>query len=489
MPRMTRRQAVGMLGALALPYPTKAPAAQPRLVMNDASGLNPTPVFRHWHVQADPETQLIEQLRRELKEAARERRPVCVGAARHSMGGQALARNGHAITLDLNQVEPDRARKLYRVHAGTRWHQVIAQLDPLGFSPAVMQSNHDFGVGATFAVNAHGWPTPFGPFGSTVRSLRMMLANGDIVTCSRQENPALFADAMGGYGLFGILLDLEVEMVENLLLEPRHEMMPAAAFAERFMAATHQPDVRMIYGRLNVQRDSFFQEALLVTYRPAPMPATGLPPASAQPGTGDLARRIYRAQIEREWGKSFRWWMEGKVAPKLLTGVATRNALMNEPVSVLRNRDGRRTDILHEYFVAPDRFNAFLDACRAILPKARAEFLNVTLRHVRQDRDSTLNYATTDRIAAVMSFSQRIEPRFEADMIATTEAMIDRVADLGGSFYLPYRLHARPEQLRRVYPSLPAFVARKRAVDPGLLFRNTMWDQAFASVGAAGLTP
>jgi FAD/FMN-containing dehydrogenase len=162
---------------------------------------------------------------------------------------------------------------------------------------------------------------------------------------------------------------------------------------------------------------------------------------------------------------------------------------MNEPVAVLRNRDGRRTDILHEYFVPPEQFTAFLEGCRLIIPKARAEFLNVTLRHVRQDQDSTLTYARTDRIAAVMSFSQRIEPRFEADMMATTEAMIDRVADLGGSFYLPYRLHARPEQLRRVYPALPAFVARKRAADPGLLFRNTMWDQAFASLGAAGLTP
>jgi FAD/FMN-containing dehydrogenase len=92
------------------------------------------------------------------------------------------------------------------VDAGARWADVIKYLDPIGFSPTVMQSNNDFGVASTFCVNAHGWPTPHGPFGSTVKSLRMILADGSIVTCSRTENADLFAHAMGGYGLFGIIL-------------------------------------------------------------------------------------------------------------------------------------------------------------------------------------------------------------------------------------------------------------------------------------------
>ena len=58
-------------------------------------------------------------------------------------------------------LEADTARKVYRVAAGTRWSTVIAKLDAIGFSPAVMQSNNDFGVASTFSVNAHGWPVPF----------------------------------------------------------------------------------------------------------------------------------------------------------------------------------------------------------------------------------------------------------------------------------------------------------------------------------------
>ncbi|MCZ4263242.1 FAD-binding protein, partial [Limimaricola sp. G21655-S1] len=88
----------------------------------------------------------------------------------------------------------------YKAHAGARWSQIIAALDLAGWSPKVMQSNNDFGVAATFSVNAHGWPVPFGPMGSTVRSLRMLLPSGDLVTCSATENSDLFNMAMGGYG-------------------------------------------------------------------------------------------------------------------------------------------------------------------------------------------------------------------------------------------------------------------------------------------------
>ena len=149
------------------------------------------------------------------------------------MGGQALARDSVALTLDVAQstkswidVDPD--ARTYRVAAGARWRQVIGALDPLGLSPAVMQSNHDFGVAGTLSVNAHGWPVPYGPFGTTVRSFRLMLASGEIMTCSRTENAELFGLAMGGYGLLGVIVDVELAAVENRLLRPTYELLPAA---------------------------------------------------------------------------------------------------------------------------------------------------------------------------------------------------------------------------------------------------------------------
>lgn len=455
--------------------------AQQRVIMNDASRLSPTPVVRHWQPKPDPAKALVEELRSELKSAASANRPVVVGAARHSMGGQSLARDGLAITFDGHAIEPDTKAGVYRVSAGTRWSDVIRALDAIGYSPAVMQSNADFGVAGTFSVNAHGWPVPYGPFGSTVRALRMMLANGEVVECSRQKNAELFSLAMGGYGLFGIILDLDLEMTKNILLARRLELVSPAEFGPRFIQSfTDDPSVQMAYGRLSVARKEFFRDALLVTYRPVAQQTGKLPPAAGKSWMSGVSREIYRAQIGSETAKRARWIAETKLDPKVASGQATRNSLMNEPVANLANMDMRRTDILHEYFVPPDRFAEFVEACRGIIPPARAEFLNVTLRYVAADALSTLSFAPQPRIAAVMSFSQEVTPEAEVEMIQLTERLIDAAVGLGGSFYLPYRLHARRDQVTAAYPNAFRFGVRKRYYDPRLLFRHAMWDTYFA---------
>ncbi|MCR8724954.1 FAD-binding protein [Frigidibacter sp. ROC022] len=443
-------------------------------VLNDASLLSETPIHRHLTLTEAPGDALVAALRKELREAAAAGRPVTIGAARHSMGGQAIPRDGHAITFDNGLVEPDRANGTYRVHAGARWSQVIAALDPIGFSPKVMQSNNDFGVASTFSVNAHGWPVAMGPMGSTVREIRMLLPDGDLVTASRSENADLFRLAMGGYGLIGLIVDLVVEMVPNRMLTPSFARMPAAEFAARFVAELRQPEVSMCYGRLNVERGDFFSEALLVSYRDA-AEQSDLPPAA---GSGWMARRardIFRAQLGSDPVKSARWWTEAWLGPRL-AGDATRNSLINEPVATLDDRDPTRTDILHEYFVAPERFAEFVELCRAVIPSSYQEMLNVTLRHVETDPDSVLAYATGPRIAAVMLFSQEMTARAEADMTRMTRALIDGTISIGGSYYLPYRPHATVAQLHAAYPRAAEFSAAKRALDPKLVLRNNQWD-------------
>ncbi|TJX00178.1 FAD-binding oxidoreductase, partial [Neisseria gonorrhoeae] len=137
-----------------------------------------------------------------------------------------------------------------------------------------------------------------------------------------------------------------------------------------------------------------------------------------------VANTIYRAQTGWEVAKGLRWFMETRLGPAISDSHYTRNSLMAEPVANLAQKDMHRTDILHEYFVAPERFGEFLTACREIIPKARAEFLNVTLRYVAEDKTPALTIAPVRRIAAVMSFSQMTTPEGEVDMLRTTEALI-----------------------------------------------------------------
>jgi FAD/FMN-containing dehydrogenase len=447
------------------------------LALNDASRLNAVIVARNVALRARDDDALIASLRALLKEAAAERRPVCIGGARHSMGGQSLVRDGVSPSFATPVIEVDRAKKVMRVRAGTRWRDVIATLDPLGFSPKVTQSNHDFSVGGTLSVNAHGWPVPYGPFGSTLRSFRLMLADGTVLRCSREEHAELFALCVGGYGLFGIVIDADVEMADNVLLAAQHAVMPSTQFAEAFVKAARDPAVRMAYGRLSVARANYLRHAALVSYRPATQQPSPLPPPQTSDAFRYLSRKVFRAQTGSESAKTRRWYLETVIGPSVTARKAvTRNAILNYPVAALADTDRSRSDILHEYFVPPERLEDFLRGCREIIPPSGQELLNVTLRWLELDSMSALSFAPAPRIALVMLFPQAMTRESEDSMRAMTEALIDAALGVGGSYYLPYRLHARPDQVRRAYPRVEEFAVKKRSYDPQLRFRNMMWD-------------
>ena len=483
---VSRRRFLARTAALAaLPLASRVSDAAVRrapapFMLDDASRLNETPISRQAILTSREDGRLLRELRATLGEAATEGRPIAIGGARHSMGGQSLPRHGVAASFAATVIEPDVTRRIYRVSAGARWRDVIRTLDPLGFSPAVTQSNHDFSIGGTLSVNAHGWPVPFGPFGSTVQRFRIMLADGSVVNCLNSENAELFRLAVGGYGLFGIVIDADLAMVENSLLTPGSELMKADAFAQRFVARATDPSVRMSYGRLSVAREGFLREALLVGYTPAPQQPDRLPPPKKSSAYAFVSRGVFRAQTGSERGKQARWIAETRLMPRLGQIPVTRNTLLDTPVVALGDRDAARTDILHEYFVAPDRFNDFLDACREIIPSHRQDLLNMTLRYVDADSSSVLTYAPEPRIAAVMLFVQKRTAEADGDMRAMTIKLIDRTLALGGSYYLPYRLHATRAQMRIAYPRLDEFTAAKRRYDPQLRFRNALWDAYLA---------
>ena len=98
------------------------------------------------------------------------------------------------------------------------------------------------------------------------------------------------------------------------------------------------------------------------------------------------------------------------------------------------------------------------------------------MRFVAEDRESWLSYAPVPRIAAVMLFSQEMTARAETDMARMTRALIDRVIEIGGSYYLPYRPHATGAQFQGAYPRAAEFAGFKREIDPAGVLRNRFWD-------------
>lgn len=441
--------------------------------VDDASRLNQTEIAEVWEVPVDhedPEGQLAELLARARTKGLQ----VSIAGARHTMGGHTIYPGGIAINmLPWNHMELDASRDLLKVQAGARWKDVIAYLDPLARSVAVMQSNNSFSVGGSISVNCHGWQYGRPPIASTVESFRLMKADGTIVRCSRTENQELFALALGGYGLFGVILDVELRVVANERYRFEQHIIPVDQSLATFESKVEdQPGVQMVYARMNVFPDRLFQDAIINAFFQDP---DGEIPSLTEPGMAEIRRAIFRGSAESDYGKQLRWSAETRLQPLLAGKFFSRNQLLNEGVEVFQNRSTVSTDILHEYFIPRRRVVGFVEAMRRIIPEHGANLLNVTVRDVNEDDDTFLRYADRQMIAFVMLFVQDKTDAGEAGMKALTRDLIDAAIEHEGRYYLPYRLHATPEQLHRAYPQARRFFELKRKYDPDELFQNQFY--------------
>jgi FAD/FMN-containing dehydrogenase len=442
--------------------------------LDDASRLNSTAVREVWPAPADPE-QAEKQLADLLKRAARDGLRVSIAGARHSMGGHTIYPDGVVIDMTpFRRLEFDEEREILRAGSGATWSEILPFLDARRRSVAVMQSNNSFTVGGSLSVNCHGWQYGQAPIASTVESFRLMKADGSITRCSREQNSELFSLVLGGYGLFGIILDAELRVVPNVAYRLDRYVVPVdqslATYQEKVLQT---PGGEMVYARLNIVPDHFFEDVILNVFS---KDTSGAPiPKLTEPGLKKIRRAIFRGSAEDAYGKEMRWLAETKLEPYLKDRVFSRNQLFNEGVEEYQNRSAATTDILHEYFVPPDRVATFLPQMREILLRRNANLLNVTVRHVREDVDSFLRYADQEMFCFVMLFVQERTPEGEAEMEATTRELIDAALAHRGRYYLPYRLHATPEQFQAAYPQADEFFQKKREHDPGELFQNQFY--------------
>src|SRR5439155_10023852 len=230
--------------------------------INDASYLNRTAVFGIVKVtnDADVGNALAFARANGLKVTAAGRRP--------SMGGQTFVKDGLVLNMrGLNRITVDATRKIVNVQSGALWADVQQRLDARGLSVKAMQSINIFTVGGTLSVNAHGVAHRPGPIAPTVRALRVMASDGQVKTATPTQNVDLFRHVLGGYGLFGVILDVDLEVVDNEMYELRTSYMDYRTFADYYKQHVDGNEaVGLVYGRLSVSPSTYLREAAIHVY-------------------------------------------------------------------------------------------------------------------------------------------------------------------------------------------------------------------------------
>ncbi|HEV7716635.1 MAG TPA: FAD-binding oxidoreductase, partial [Steroidobacteraceae bacterium] len=197
------------------------------LIVNDVTQLNPVPVF----AIARPTT--VAEVQDALRNTAT---PVSVGGGHFSMGGQTASPGTlHLDLRGLNQVLSfSPVERTLRVQAGIRWCDIQKFIDPHDLSVRVMQTYANFTVGGALSVNCHGRYVGLGPVILSVRAISLVLANGELVHASPQENSELFYAAIGGYGAVGIIVEAELSLAENSRVERVDMKMPVTRYWAHF---------------------------------------------------------------------------------------------------------------------------------------------------------------------------------------------------------------------------------------------------------------
>lgn len=441
---------------------------------DDASKLNLTKV--HTIVAVEQEhTARQKQLRQLLKYANRHNFKVSISGAQHSMGGHTIYPDGISIDmLPYDHMSFDENTNILTIGSGASWSKALQYLDGFGKSIGVMQSFSNFSVGGSLSVNGHGWQAGAPPISSQVIGFTLMNADGQIIYCSRDENAELFKLVTGGYGLFGIILDIKLKVVNNTALRFHSVALNPQDYTKRYQELiSDDSNVEFAYGRLRISDKHFLDQATLNYFEK--VQETPLKLKQQVSKNAEVRRIVFRGSVDSEYGKRLRWDLEQTLNVLSPHMTFSRNEILNEDASLIENKDLNSTDLLHEYFIPKKNLAKFIQDVKPILRNSDVDLLNITIREILKDEDAFLNYAREDVFGLVFLFNQKKTTQQEFAMKNLTLELLDVALKYNGTYYLPYRLHVDRFKMRSAYPQVDHFFRLKKQYDPNLMFNNQFY--------------
>ncbi len=402
---------------------------------------------------------------------------VAVAGAQHAMGGQQFLSDGWLIDTSslVGVLDFDPAQGLIRIAAGTRWpalHAFLeAQRDADGHGWAIRQKQSgadDFSIGGALAANIHGRGLDLRPFVDDIEAFTLVRPNGEIVQVDRERAPELFALAVGGYGLFGVVADITLRLVRRRMLERRVRLLYRAELIAAFDRARDEGAVCGDFQfAIDPTHDDFLNHGVFACYHPLPedTPATA---AALHLQSDDWRELLSLAHTDKR--EAFR-----RYSAFYLASDGQRYGSDDHQFGVYLDGYHREIDqilghvgseMITELYVPRADLDAFLgqvaDDCR----RHDVDVIYGTVRLIREDRETVLAWARRDWACVVLNLHVRHDAEGRRRLRADARRLIDRALGFGGSFYLTYHREARADQVRAAYPRLEEFMAAKRRFDP-----------------------
>jgi SAM-dependent methyltransferase len=344
----------------------------------------------------------------------------------------------------------------------------------------------------------------------------------EIRTCRAQDNNTdrnsveseLFRSAIGGYGLFGIMTEVTLKVVDNVHLE-----LDSMILSLQCPDMEEESEFVRIYDNCRGQNQHLLNGELslgstglgVVEIKIARMNTINLEKASLYvfrknsdaSSVSDLpvapreltptSRLLYKWLLPL--AKEMRYSKEEKSGEALdwnQNDIMTKNHLLYEsavPMATLYNPLVKKNDtfVLQEFFCPHDKFSEWIEKAKPIYKELEREqhkkeqeiiLLNTTIRYVEKDDCTVLSYSRDEKgsFAFVLYFRIDIDEEVEKRLGVIHNKLAEITCSLGGTFYLPYRRCYSQQLLKRAYPMIGDFAKLKEKYDPHTIFGNLFFD-------------
>ena len=408
----------------------------------------------------------VTDLREILHHASLNNKSISIKGAGRSLGGQTYASD--SIQIDLNNFNRilGMTHNTITVESGCTWKQILDYLRPAGMSVEAMQSYSDFSVGGSLSVNCHGQDLNFNPIYYSVQSFRLLLASNEIIHVKNTDE--LFKYVIGGYGLFGIILDVTLTIIPNYSIMKEVLNVDIKDYA-LYLQSICDSDIVFHSGRLNL---TSWKSCLVINYKYLSETVNNKPSNNKMKKV--LNEGFYLGLISnyKKLG-NIRTKKEMKLETRT-DKIISRSDFLSASTSSLESFIYPTSNyVLQEYFIPLEHFTSFVSDLHLLVSEHNINLLNATFRYIKPHA-TILSYCQVPSIAIVLYID--LNKFSSVNYIKHwTQQIIAAALKYSGSYYLPYHLFATSEQFKQAYPNYSDCVQKKKQLDPTNLFTSHFW--------------
>ncbi len=389
-----------------------------------------------------------------------------------SYGDSAVNGDGATVLLThLNRfLSFDPETGVLECEAGVSLAHILQTFLPRGFFLPVTPGTKHVTVGGAVANDVHGKNHHRdGAFSNCIISFRLMLASGEILTCSRESHPYLFWATVGGIGLTGFILTVRLRLVR----------IHSALFSVKYLRARNLDEALEMFTTTEkeyqysvawidcLKGGRSLGRSVLMLGNPAPDPA----PETLKPSRNPFLRipfylpagTLNSATIGAFNEVYFRRHGSGQRLVHLESFFYPLDAILD-----WNRMYGRSGFVQYQVVLPPETSLRGMTRILEMLSAARASSFLAVLKSLGPEGQGLLSFPKR-------GFTLALDLPFRGPEV---EALLNRldgvVLENGGRVYLAKDSVLKRDVFREMYPRLGQFQEIKSHVDPNHLFSSSM---------------